>query len=450
MTFSEQVPTVCLCNAVDTLRGIADRAHSAEEANLILSESCYQQDQALFWEPGRKLIVTAEPIAELAWQTDFLGLEGISNTSPRHASTALFTDVAEDQCIVRDLVSHAGSGGRLRLIPHTTTPELWKLVDMLETQHGLRIELPESTVNQALRDYLDTKIGLRALAEECGLQDTACRVARGAACTTRQEAAEAVEGFQRSEASCIVKADRGEASVGLLIFRPGDSTTTVRRELEQCAFYGDDPIVVEEYIEGAGVVFPSVEYVISGDPAVPPQLTHICLMLFEGATQLRGNVTTASLGEHPWHSNLIAGSEIIARELQQRGYRGHFGIDAVARPDGTVFLLDLNARRTGSTHVHDFGVGFFGDDYRDRVTVGNYDFYGLPHDVPLSSVLSGLGSLAAPPGAGDEGVVPCELTGLRTGRLSCLIFASTLSRFEAVVEQVRAAVATINAEYDSR
>lgn len=333
--------------------------------------------------------------------------------------------------------------GTVRLIPHTTTPELWNLVDLLETQHGVRVDLPESPPDQSLRDYLDTKSGLRDLAEQRGLQATACRVTRGLTCTTRQAAAKAVERFLRSGRACIVKADRGEASVGLLIFRPGSSAASVLGELEACSFYGDDSIVVEEYIEGAGVVFPSVEFVVSDNPAVPPRLTHTCLMLFEGATRLRGNVTARSLSQQPWYSNVISGSMDIARELQQRGYRGHFGIDTVARPDGTVFLLDLNARRTGSTHVHDFGVGFFGEDYPDRVTIGNYDFYGLPCGISLESVLGGLGSLAAPPGARDEGVVPCELTGLRTGRLSCLIFAPTLGRFETLVERVRTAITTL-------
>ncbi|MEV6977557.1 hypothetical protein [Kitasatospora sp. NPDC093806] len=427
-------PTVCVVNAVDTLRAIAGRAPAGAET---IAECFPQQDQAIFWQPAEKLIVTAAPIAELDWQTGFLGLPGIVNAVPAKSSGPLFTDILDDRDLMARLVEHAGPARRFRLVPHTTTPELWTFAETMRSAHGVTVELPESCERQELRDLLDTKSGLRDLVADLGLTGGRCRTAPGRHCTGLVEARNAVLALLGRGRPCIVKADKGEASVGLLVFRPGDREDHIARELASSSYYGDDPIVVEEYIDGAGVVFPSVEYVVPADPGRAPYLTHACEMLFEAPTLLRGNVTAPSFIGEKWYEPFRAGSRVIADELQRRGYQGHFGIDAVAAADGEVIMLDLNARRTGSTHVHDFGLRFFGTGYQRHQAVGNHDFYGLPAGTPFAEVLDLLGPLVRRPEAGASGVVPCELTGLATGRLSCMIYAPTLTGFHELVRNVR-------------
>lgn len=444
-TSRSELPTVIVCNAVDTLRGIAERAPAPEAADRIIAECFSQQDQALFWGPDEKLVITSRPIQDLAWQTRFLGLPDIVNLSPATDSGSLFADLIGDDRLLANLLEYVGPGRRFQLIPHTTTPDLWAFVDLLRLKYGVVAELPESCRDQGLRDLLDTKSGLRTLVAEAGLTRTACTVARGRTCTDRDEALAAVDELLSDGTPCIVKADKGEAGVGLLIFRPGDDASTIVQALKESTFYGADPIVVEEYIDRTDsddhrpIAFPSVEYVVPDDPSREPVLTHVCDMLFDGATVLRGNVASASLAEAAWYEPFVAASTKVAQELQCRGYKGHFGIDAVAR-GGEVYMLDLNARRTGSTHVHDFGVRLLGPDYLKRHTVGNYDFYGLPRDSTLADVLARLGPLVRAPGQADSGVVPCELSGLAAGRLSCLIHAPTLAAFHDLVQQVRDAL----------
>ncbi|MWA07940.1 hypothetical protein E5671_01705 [Streptomyces sp. BA2] len=440
-TIRDELPTIIVCNAVDTLRGIAERAPAPEAAHRIIAECFSQQDQALFWGPDEKLVITSRPIQDLTWQTRFLGLPDIVNLSPATDSGSLFADLIGDDQLLASLLEYVGPGRRFQLIPHTTTPDLWAFADLLRLKYGVIAELPESCRDQGLRDLLDTKSGLRTLVAETGLTGAACTVARGRNCADRDEALAAVDELLSDETPCIVKADKGEAGVGLLIFQPGDDTSTIVQALKESTFYGEDPIVVEEYIDRTDssdrrpIAFPSVEYVVPDDPSHEPVLTHVCDMLFDGATVLRGNVTSASLAEAAWYEPFVAGSRKVAQELQRRGYRGHFGIDAVAR-GGEVYMLDLNARRTGSTHVHDFGVRLLGPDYLKRHTVGNYDFYGLPKGSTLTDVLERLGPLVCAPGQADSGVVPCELTGLDAGRLSCLIHAPSLAAFHELVQQV--------------
>lgn len=159
-------------------------------------------------------------------------------------------------------------------------------------------------------------------------------------------------------------------------------------------------------------------------------------MLFAGPTRLVRNVTSGSLAQQPWHRHFLEGGRANAKELQRRGYRGHFGIDAVARPDGEVFMLDLNARRTGSTHLHDFGLLFFGPEYLKSWTVGNFDFAGLPEGMSVKETVSLLGPLVRSPAHAKSGVVPCELSGLTKGRLGTVIYASSMTEFHHLVRQV--------------
>ncbi|WP_411146726.1 hypothetical protein [Streptomyces sp. x-80] len=199
---------------------------------------------------------------------------------------------------------------------------------------------------------------------------------------------------------CIVKADRGEASLGLLIFRPG--ADDIAERLAASAFCGEEPVVVEEFLDG-DITFPSVEYMVPED--APPHLCCPTDTLFEGATHLRGNVTARELRDEWWYRPLTEGGLRLAGEMQRRGYRGRFGIDAIAR-DGVVHMHDLNARRTGSSHVHEFGAHLIGPGYLDTHAVGNYDFYGLPAGLELPEVLRLFGRLVASPRHADRGVVP--------------------------------------------
>ncbi|MFI2211574.1 hypothetical protein [Streptomyces sp. NPDC020141] len=425
------VPTVCVCNAVDTLRDFAVRA---DDVDRLLSECYAQQDQALFWGPLRKMLITYEPIGDLDWQRKFLELDGVVNLSPAGRGGSLFADALADPELMAAVAAHAGPGRRIRLIPHTTTADLWRFAEALRSGYGIEVELPESTPDQSLRDLFDTKTGLRDLAAGLGMTDGPCRVPPGAHCDDAQEVESAVRAMLADGTPCIVKADRGEASLGLLIFRPGDDGIAER--LAASEFYGEDPVVVEEFIDG-DIAFPSVEYMVPEDG--PPHLCYTTDMLFEGATRLRGNVTARELKDAWWYRPLTEGGLRLAREMQRRGYRGHFGIDAIAR-DGVVHMHDLNARRTGSTHVHEFGDQLIGPKYLDTHAVGNYDLYGLPAGLDLAEVLRLLGRLVASPRTADRGVVPTELTDLRTGRVSCMFFAPNLAELHELIDEARMAL----------
>lgn len=421
----DRIPTVCIANAIDTLRLTIFRAPSDDDRKRIQNANYPQQDQSIFWRPLDKLIISETPIGGFDWITSFLGIKAARNVSPKSSSGSLFRDVIDDETLQRELLNWCSEAGEFRLIVHTSTPDLWPMVDFVEKKLGLKVVLQESTPRQDFRDYLDTKTGFRDFAKALDLVDGSVCIAPGKTCRNGVQAADAVMDHLLNGRAAIVKPDRGEASVGLNIFRPGDDLSLVRTEIARNSFLGNDPIVVEEYIEyvrDQSLSFPSVEYFVPPQGKGDPHLTYACSMLFDRPTELVGNFIHPAQRNSVWFGPLVEAGLKIAKAMQQEKYVGHFDIDTVVRDSGQAILLDLNPRRTGATHVHEFAAAFLGTKYQLTYSVGAVDLYGS-HPISLEELLQALGPCIRSPLTSAEGLLPCELTGLSHGRVSLMIWA---------------------------
>ncbi len=430
-------PIICIANAVDTLRTIARKAASDEKYQDIVKRSFYQQDQAFLWGGARKLVITSKPIGECAWLSDTLAMPHTVNLTPENETDDIFSDILADKSLVEKIISHCGEEKLGWVVPHTSVDALFTFQHEMKQKYGVRLELPESPQDLSLRNELDSKSGFKKHVGQLSSAFSGVRIPEAIICENLQESLRTVETFLASGKACIVKADRGEASIGLNIFQNAQDLAQLEKELSSNTFLQGEPIVVEEYIHGADVFFPSIEYEISADNSIPPRMTHICEMLFEGETNLVGNVTSSDFNEEEWSKNLHKAGDIIARDLQMRGYVGHFGMDCVAKRGGDVYLLEMNPRRTGSTHLDDFGRLFFGPDYGRSMTIGHYDFFMNDHCFQLDDVREALGDLVQSPAHNVTGVIPFEISGFSSGRLSFIIFAKSFQNFLDLVETVR-------------
>ncbi|NSY99771.1 hypothetical protein G6M70_16335 [Agrobacterium tumefaciens] len=433
------MPTLCIANAIDTLRVIIDRAPIATEADAITRANFSQQDQAIFWRPLDKLIVTEAPITGFEWLTGLLGIKGARNISPAEPTGCLFTDVLKDSRLQRAISEWAGRERRIRIIVHTTTSALWDMVLFLETHLGLTVYLPESSRNQALRDYVDTKSGFREIATNLGLSNGLVRIATGGSYPTAETAAGAIFNKITSGKAAIAKPDKGEASVGLNIFYPGTNYCSLLRELHSNRYLSSDLIVVEEYIEGENIIFPSVEFHVPEDGS--PEHTFACSMMFSRQTELRGNFVHPNQSEEPWYSPLVETGLLIASYLQKQGYVGFFDIDCVSGASGETIMLDLNPRRTGGTHIHEFASVFLGPTYQTTHCVGALDYYA-DHAISLEALLEKIRPSIRSP-TESLGVLPIELTGLQFGRASLLFWGNRSEEIAELKNRVEADLAVL-------
>ncbi|MDR6819952.1 phosphoribosylglycinamide formyltransferase 2 [Neorhizobium sp. 2083] len=434
------VPTLCIANAIDTLRVIIGRAPTPADADAITRANFPQQDQAIFWRPLDKLIITEAPIAGFEWLTGLLGIKGARNISPAETTGCLFTDVVKDTRLQQAISEWAGQDQKIRIIVHTTTPALWDMVLFLEAQLGLVVYLPESSRNQALRDYADTKSGFREIAASLGLSNGVVRIAAGASFPTVETAAGAIFDKNTHGEAAIAKPDKGEASVGLNIFHPGTNYCSLLRELHSNHYLSSDPIVVEEYVDGENISFPSVEFHVPEDGS--PEHTFACSMMFSRQTELRGNFVYPNQSEEPWYSPLVGTGLLIASHLQKQGYIGFFDIDCVSRASGETIMLDLNPRRTGGTHIHEFASAFLGPSYQMTHCVGALDYYA-GHAIALEALLDKIRPSIRSPTTSSSGILPIELTGLQFGRVSLLFWGNTAEEIAELKNRVEADLAVL-------
>lgn len=430
------IPSICYVNAVESLRELVSRSGDTEHSESLISSARAQQDQAIFWLPQDKLLVTEYPIEGLSLIRALTGVNGnavVIQGGDRQGFSDLFTI---DKSIVEYIRQHVGSSKSVEMYAHTNTKTFFRFAEHVSKILSLNVLFPEASHSLDLRDQLDLKSGLRKIFREVCGDGGVCRIPDGVEVSGVEEAALFVMDLTNSGRKAIVKADSGEASIGLEIFDDSSPFGSVVERLRSSPYYGSDLIVVEEFITGDGIRFPSIEVHVPNDGSIPKVL-HVCDMLFEGRTILKGNVTSKDLYNHRWATPFVDAALKIAIDIQSKGYVGHFGIDAVTDQSDNIYMLDLNSRRTGSSHVHDFGVTMWGNDYVDKFCIGNYDFSVPPSSLTSNALFDLLAGLTADPRCSENGVVPAELSGLQSGHFGSLIFAPNRVEFDKLVTAVK-------------
>jgi len=173
----------------------------------------------------------------------------------------------------------------------------------------------------------------------------------------------------------------------------------------------------------------------AGEPAG----LYLCEQVFLSSGEFEGVLIDRSSLDAPWYPAMKADGLRIARQLQGLGYAGYFDLDGIVDADGRLYLLEVNARRTGGTYAHDFARLQFGDDYVQRVSILALNQLSSGSITSWPELRSLLSDLLYPCGGEQQGVVVTITSPLAYGEFGCLIVAG--SRSEAL---------TLYAEIDRR
>ncbi len=391
------VPLAVVSNFAEAHRDFLNRSPASTNGSAPLATlEAHHADRTLLWAGDPKLVIVSYPIPHAGDLCQLLGYAGTSHAAPQNPSHRLSRDILADHALLQRLIAHAGPAKTLQLAPYAVTPEFCDLAETLRDEHGLRILLPEHPHPHAvwLRDFVDTKAGFHHLAGRW-LPNAGGLLPEAHFCRDLAQAARIVRWFNLEGRACIVKPDTGESGIGSVVIKPGDivseqdALTLLRRQ----PYWGRDLIVVEEYSASEPPISPSVEVFVPPLHAGQPAVTYVCEQLFRGLGEFSGIIVSAELRERPWYGQCVDSALTIARQLQRRGYAGHFDLDAVVAADGRPRLLEINARRTGGTHVHDFAVFAFGPDYLDHVALLSWeaiDSGGITTYDELRAALDGL------------------------------------------------------------
>jgi hypothetical protein len=414
-----QIPVVAIYNNLETFYPFLRRA----DDGTFFEKRKYRGDRGLFWLGQSKLVfaTASTPPGVSVWADwGYSGTELLAPDAPTHQ---LSLDILREPGLVNRIVEYAGSKKSIQLVPYATTAEFLELAETLQREYGLTVLLPESPSreNLWLRNYIDTKSGFRQLVSQW--IDDGQSLPLGVVCGKLEQAAEVVTWFNSQGKNCVVKADRGESGLGHRIFNGRRlNRQDVLKELQANPFFHDDMVLVEERIRSSAELSPSLELFVPPLGQGAPEITYLSRQLFEQFGRFAGVLVSRSLTAASWYPALVRSGLTIASRLQAMGYVGHFDLDAIVDDAGHLYLLELNARRTGGTYVHEFARFTFGPNYLDRIALlcNNSIISGIIRDV--ETLKDVIGDLWFRNGS-DTGIVVTVTSTLPRGEFGCILIA---------------------------
>lgn len=426
-------PIVAIYNNLEAFASFLARATDDE----VTHKRHFRGDRAFLWLGSAKLVVSTAAIPHATYLQEQFGYADTVYAYPQQVQPSLCQSILDEPDLLAQVVGYARDG-RLQLIPYATTAQFMHLVQVLEREHGLTVLTPESPTADDLwiRDYVDSKVGFRLLAAACLPDQTL--LPEGYVCQTVDQAAGVAWGFLQRGHPCVVKADKGESGLGHAILQPHAYPTlaALHHELAQNSFLHGDLIIVEQYIHSSEMVSPSIELFVPPLGRGEPHITYISNQLFVTFGNFGGVLISGRLMQNNWYPPLADSSLRLGRHLQQLGYVGHFDVDAIVDDAGRLYLLEINGRRTGGTHVHEFGSFFFGPDYLHQWVLlsHNKTSSGRIHDV--DTLLAQLRPILYPMGTVEQGLILSTSSALAAGEFGYIIATRTLEAGLEIQRQI--------------
>jgi hypothetical protein len=376
MPTRNNIPTVVVSNFAEAHIDFLSRSEDAVERNNLIDGEDYHGDRTILWAGDPKLVIVNYPIAHADLNVQRLGFPNTRHMAPEAPSHYLSLDILRETHLVEAIVEYAGSDRTIQIIPYATTKEFLHLVNFLRVKYQLKVFTPESPDEEHLwiRDYIDTKTGYRSLASYW-MSDAGKVLPFGMLCYDLKQASTIAYWFSSRGEACVVKADTGESGIGTTIISPDPrlSAESIYEKLRSDPFYASEPVVVEKFVPSKNRTSPSAEVKVPKLGEGDPEITYISNQLFLDFGDFCGIQIDRGIYSEPWCETLERCSLEMARNLQHMGYVGHFDVDCIVSDDNEVFLLEINSRRTGGTHVHEIARHVFGDKYIDQVSLISFE-----------------------------------------------------------------------------
>lgn len=430
----EAVPVVAIYNNLETFYPFLARLGDAS----ILETRKFRGDRALFWLGREKLVFCSSGIPDAPAICQRYGYTATQVATPEKATLQLSLDIAREPQLVEAILRHAGPGKHIQLVPYASTRELYFLAEHLTSQYGLTVDLPESPAELDfwVRDFIDTKHGFRQLV--AGWIDDAVRLPQGFAVPDLGAASAIIAWFLQRGMDCVVKPDRGESGLGIQFFDHRLPHPDLLAELQSNDFIDGEFVVVEEYIVPQAGLSPSLEMFVPPLGTGEPQVTYLSNQHFGSLARFSGVIISRDYQEATWYPGLVENGLRIAARLQSMGYTGHFDLDAVVDAHERVYLLEINARRTGGTHTHEFGRFAFGEHYLEEVALFSTNRVDSRGISSLDALFETLAPVLFPIQSEARGVVVTVTSTLYAGDFGCLVAGRDVADVMAIKERMEA------------
>jgi hypothetical protein len=438
MLSRNEPPIAVIANIAETFYEFLSREPDSITRADRMRYELYLGDRTLLWVDVRKLVVTSLPVDSLEYVQNSLGFRDTGLLYPSAPTNWLCSDIVREQGLFQELIRYAGADKTLTLIPYSTTPQFIELVHLLASKGGINVLLPEtpSQKNLWVIRHLDTKSGFRSLVRSW-LSDSVVTIPEGFICRTPEEAGDAAEWFLSRKRPCILKANIGVSGFGNMVIDNGDATSEpIAKSIRSNPLFGSDLIVVEEFISSRNSLSPSFEGFVPSEHTRAVEMTYMSKQLFNDRGEFCGVAIDQEFEKESWYAPLVKAGLNVGKRLQELGYVGHFDMDAVVSDEGRIYLLEINPRRTGGTHVHEFARNVYGQDYIKRVSLLSNNSFSAGSCTTFEEVKHRLGNLLYSGGHQRSGVVPAVVSSVNQGSFGYIIVGRTGSEVMSVQREM--------------
>ncbi len=429
-------PIVVIHNYLETFREFLSRTGDQET----LFSRRFNGDQALYWVGPKKLVISSAPVANAAWLCERWGYANTLTAAPENPSPQLSLDILREEKLLAALLDYAGAEKQLALIPYAATPEFLTLAQTLQEQHGLSISLPECPEADHLwvAQYIDTKVGFRVLVSQWLTERDLYPF--GLISEDIEHAAKVAAWFGTLGKGCVIKANKGGSGVGNLFLTVEElrGTPNLIDKMHENSFLRDDIFVVEEYIHSPEMVSPSLEFFVPPLGVGEPRITYLSNQHFEESGRFAGVLISRELLAEPWYPQFAEHGLAIASALQRIGYVGHFDLDSIVDAEEKLYLVEINARRTGGTFAHEFLLHLFGEDYGAKVSVLSQNKISSRGIADFQKLNEAIGDIAYPIAGQARGIIIILTSSLPRGYFGFLALGENLAECQALKEQMSA------------
>ncbi|MCX0241724.1 hypothetical protein [Streptomyces drozdowiczii] len=316
-----------------------------ERARVVRFSGTYECEHSVFWTSAPRVLLLPAGVDE-QWFADVhnaLGVEAPPYISPAVTTGLLVEDLLADGAAQRALRARLEGNDLVKMQMVGPTPETYQLAAIIRGW-GLDVELDSvDTSDYWASLYLDSKVSVLDLARE--LPDI--HVAPGVVVSNWVELRGALTRLLTRYDRVIARTAYGVAGDGSGVVSAG----TVESFLDNAArdsFFAF-PILVQQFVEHApGVGCPAVDILVGEDGVEDVVL---CALTVENGYQFRSvDVGDGALPQN-WGAEVTKVAHGVGSAAHALGYRGWMCADCVAGADGTLYVTEINARRSGSLHA---------------------------------------------------------------------------------------------------
>jgi hypothetical protein len=378
---------------------------------------------------------------------NLVGTRNFDILSTRSHSGEICRDIIRDKAIIDRIIAAANSSRRLTMVSYSTSFQFLELVGYLRSR-GINVSTPESpeeedawTVN-----FYGSKSGIRQLAQQSTAAEPDFIVPEGLICADPIDASRIAAKMYLKNDGVVIKTNKGQSGMGVLIFRPGDLPSDyhacqekILEAFKKDAYWDLFPIIIEDYIIPAvsiGGGSPNVEFKIAKSGRI--DFLYYCSSRVTKEGVFKGVEINDDVIPEKQATQIMDTGFFIAERYAAAGYRGYFDVDFTAGKNGKIYVNESNVRRTGGTHVYHTAETLFGKDFIYDVYTLSNNLYPLPsgYRPAFTQLADKLAPVLFNKKTG-EGMVIVSENVLAMGYLGYIIFGKTRKSATGTEERMK-------------